>query len=196
MEEKILLKARQAFTIKKIFCKRNSRDFNFCIVVYIYVCVCTWMCVCVNVKSPVQACHADHSIEPVRNIIQTYRPRNDKDFTMGIYTHRTLKPNKETLYHLFKDYIIYVFHHLTGERRLFTLICWCSNFKHTIWYVESIWNKTHLIDHGVTNPKAVAGKEGNCVKHRECTIFTHLYTRTLYVMFVIKSTLHDRKIKK
>lgn len=80
--------------------------------------------VCVSMSNPsVQDWYADHSIEPVRNIIQTYRPRNDKDFTMGIYTHRTLKPNKETLYQLFKDYIIYVFHHLTGERRLFTLIC-------------------------------------------------------------------------
>lgn len=132
------------------------------------------MCVCVSMSNPsVQDWYADHSIEPVRNIIQTYRPRNDKDFTMGIYTHRTLKPNKETLYHLFKDYIIYVFHHLTGERRLFTLICWCSNFKHMVWYVESIWGKIHLIDHGVTNPKAMAGKEGNCVWHRECSILTH-----------------------
>lgn len=41
-------------------------------------------------------------------------------------------------------------------------------------YVESIWKNAHLIDHGVTNPKAIAWKEGNCVKHRECTIITHI----------------------
>lgn len=67
---------------------------------------------------PAQTWYADHSIESVKNIIQTYRPRNDKDFTRGIYTQRTLRPNKETLYHLFKDYIIYVFHHLTEERKV------------------------------------------------------------------------------
>ena len=75
------------------------------------------MCVSVS-NPPAQARYADHSVESAKNIIQTYRPRNDKDFTRGIYTHRTLKPNKETLYHLFKDYIIYVFHHLTDERKV------------------------------------------------------------------------------
>lgn len=159
---------------------------------YNHIYLSTCVCVCVSMSNPpAQAWYADHSIESVRNIIQTYRPRNDKDFTRGIYTHRTLKPNKETLYHLFKDYIIYVFHHLTEERRLFTLICWCSNFKHTVWYVESIWKKIHLIDCGVTRPKAIAHKEKNCLCVIETVQLFLLCTSTIYTMFVINATLQE-----
>lgn len=113
-----LPKARQAFTLKKISAKESAEILTFSLqLINIYISAC--VCVCVSMSNPpAQAWYADHSIESVKNIIQTYRPRNDKDFTRGIYTHRTLKPNKETLYHLFKDYIIYVFHHLTEERKV------------------------------------------------------------------------------
>lgn len=66
-----------------------------------------------------------------------------------------------------------------------------------VWYVEAIWKKTpHLIDHGVTNPKAMAAKKEIMYSIESAPFSLILYTRTLYVMFLIKCTLHDRKIKK